>query len=331
MLAIALDPNFSKPVGLSILFAGGPERQVIACRGSRSMNGVLDLSSETSVLTVATDRVQVGNRRPFGRIAGVWAGRIAVHFRRATTRCRLSRTAIRRSMSGLGRETFDAQRASATRTICAAKFCGSSPKTTERTASRREICFPADGSPGRPEIYTMGHRNPYRISIDPETGWLYWGEVGPDAQMTIRPTRGPRGYDEINQAREAGNYGWPYIIADNKAYYDYDFAAGVSGPAFNPAAPLNNSPNNTGESIAARRAGIHLVSLRRQQRIPGTGQRWANGDGRARLSIRSGARLGHQAARILRRHADHVRLVAPPVLGGQARPGRRNSEDQSDL
>ena len=59
-------------------------------------------------------------------------------------------------------------------------------------------------------------------------------------------TRGPRGYDEINQAREAGNYGWPYMIADNKAYRDYNFATGVSGPAFNPAALMNDSPNNTG-------------------------------------------------------------------------------------
>ena len=27
----------------------------------------------------------------------------------------------------------------------------------------------------------MGDRNPFRISIDRGTDWLYWGEVGPDA------------------------------------------------------------------------------------------------------------------------------------------------------
>jgi hypothetical protein len=105
--------------------------------------------------------------------------------------------------------------------------------------------FPADGSLGRPEIYIMGNRNPYRISIDSETGWLYWGDVGPDASFDSA-SRGPRGYDEINQARDAGNYGWPYVIADNKAYRDYDFATGLSGPAFDPTAIENNSPNNTG-------------------------------------------------------------------------------------
>jgi hypothetical protein len=54
------------------------------------------------------------------------------------------------------------------------------------------------------------------------------------------------GYDEFNQARGPGNFGWPYFVADNKPYVDYDFATGISGVPFNPAAPVNNSPNNTG-------------------------------------------------------------------------------------
>ena len=36
----------------------------------------------------------------------------------------------------------------------------------------------------------MGNRNPFRISVDTETGWLYWGEVGPDAGSDSA-TRGP--------------------------------------------------------------------------------------------------------------------------------------------
>ena len=46
--------------------------------------------------------------------------------------------------------------------------------------------------------------------------------------------------------RQAGNYGWPYCIGDNKAYVDYDFATGASGPSFDCDAPTNDSPNNTG-------------------------------------------------------------------------------------
>jgi len=111
--------------------------------------------------------------------------------------------------------------------------------------------FPVGTDKTRPEIFVMGNRNPYRISVDQKTGFLYWGEVGPDASNDD-PLRGPRGYDEVNQARKAGNFGWPYFIGNNYAYRSYDFTNGKSGPAFDPQNPVNNSPNNTGlENIPA--------------------------------------------------------------------------------
>ncbi|MGY4385030.1 glucose/arabinose dehydrogenase/cytochrome c551/c552 [Pedobacter sp. UYP24] len=97
----------------------------------------------------------------------------------------------------------------------------------------------------KPEIFVMGNRNPYRISVDQKTGYLYWGEVGPDAQNDD-PDRGPRGYDEVNQARKSGYFGWPFFIGNNYPYRAYDYNTGTSGDAFDPAAPINNSPNNTG-------------------------------------------------------------------------------------
>jgi len=81
--------------------------------------------------------------------------------------------------------------------------------------------FPRDGSEGRPDIYIMGNRNPFRIAIDPDTGRLFWGEVGPDA-FDDGP-RGPRGFDEINFADFPGNYGWPYCIGPNIPYSRYDY------------------------------------------------------------------------------------------------------------
>ncbi|CAN0361033.1 unnamed protein product, partial [Ectocarpus sp. 4 AP-2014] len=70
---------------------------------------------------------------------------------------------------------------------------------------------------------------------------------GPDAGSDSA-TRGSRGYDEINRATEAGNFGWPYIIADNQAYLDYDFESGQSSSIFSPTNLINDSPNNTGEA-----------------------------------------------------------------------------------
>lgn len=101
----------------------------------------------------------------------------------------------------------------------------------------------------KPEIYVMGDRNPYRISVDKKNGYLYWGEVGPDANNDSLATRGPRGYDELNQAKSAGFFGWPFFIGPNIPYHAYNYATGVSGPAFDPLRPVNDSRNNTGLKI----------------------------------------------------------------------------------
>jgi PKD repeat protein/glucose/arabinose dehydrogenase len=104
----------------------------------------------------------------------------------------------------------------------------------------------APGTMGtRPEIYAMGFRNPFRFKIDPATGWISLADYGPDAAADD-PDRGPRGFVEWNLIKQPGNYGWPYCHGNNFAYRDYDFATGQSGPAFNCAAPVNESPNNTG-------------------------------------------------------------------------------------
>ncbi|RFC71318.1 PQQ-dependent sugar dehydrogenase [Streptomyces sp. AcE210] len=97
----------------------------------------------------------------------------------------------------------------------------------------------------RPEIYAMGFRNPFRISVDKPTGIVYVGDYGPDAG-TADPKRGPAGQVEFNRITKAGNFGWPYCTGDNDAYIDYDFATKTSGAAFDCAAPKNTSPHNTG-------------------------------------------------------------------------------------
>ncbi|RYY55975.1 MAG: c-type cytochrome [Chitinophagaceae bacterium] len=106
--------------------------------------------------------------------------------------------------------------------------------------------FPKGMDKTRPEIYVMGNRNPYRITVDQKNSFLYWGEVGPDANADSTGTRGPRGYDEINQAQKAGNFGWPFFVGNNYPYHAYDYSNGVSGAAFDPARPVNESRNNTG-------------------------------------------------------------------------------------
>ena len=143
-----------------------------------------------------------------------------------------------------GRLIFDAQRSSANPNDLRGKILRIHPEPDGSYTIPEGNLFPKRTAGTRPEIYVMGCRNPYRISVDQATSTLYWGEVGPDSGKD--GVQGPMGYDEINQARKAGNYGWPYFVANNKPYREYSFKTEKVGDFFEVASPFNDSPNNTG-------------------------------------------------------------------------------------
>lgn len=61
----------------------------------------------------------------------------------------------------------------------------------------------ADGRGGvRPEIFAYGVRNPYRLSVDRETGLVWFGDLGQKQR------------EEISVAKRGGNMGWPMMEAD---------------------------------------------------------------------------------------------------------------------
>jgi len=51
----------------------------------------------------------------------------------------------------------------------------------------------------RPEIYTLGHRNPLGLAVQPDTGAIWECEDGPN------------GGDEVNILQAGKNYGWPVV------------------------------------------------------------------------------------------------------------------------
>jgi len=132
-------------------------------------------------------------------------------------------------------------------------------------------------SPGtmgtKPEIYAMGWRNPFRITVDPHDGALLVADYGPDARQAD-PQRGPEGIVEWNRITEAGNYGWPYCIGNNIPFIDYDFATGQSGAPFDCANIVNDSPNNTGlTTLPPAREALVWYSYEQSEEFPelGTG------------------------------------------------------------
>jgi cytochrome c len=143
-----------------------------------------------------------------------------------------------------GRIIYDAQRSAGNTNDLRGKILKIHPEPDGTYTIPEGNLFPKGTAQTRPEIYAMGCRNPYRMSVDQETSIVYWGEIGPDAGEN--GTHGPRGYDEINQARKAGNFGWPYFVGDSKPYPEYDFVTKSLGAAYDASAPVNASVNNTG-------------------------------------------------------------------------------------
>jgi cytochrome c len=143
-----------------------------------------------------------------------------------------------------GYENMDDQRGASNTNDLRGKILRIHPEADGTYTIPKGNLFPEGTAKTRPEIYTMGHRNVWRVSVDSKTGWIYWGEIGPDKD--IDSETGPRGYDEQNQAKGPGFFGWPYFIADNQAIPKYDFVNNKLGETLDSLRPKNTSPNNTG-------------------------------------------------------------------------------------
>jgi cytochrome c len=177
-----------------------------------------------------------------------------------------------------GRSSWDDQRGSGNTNDLRGKILRIHPESDGTYSIPEGNLFPKGTDKTRPEIYVMGDRNPWRPSIDSKTGWLYWGEVGPDANADTKTTR--TGMDEFNQARKAGYFGWPYFIGDNVGYPFYDYIHdSVYGPN-DPAKPVNHSVNNTGlQELPSAQPAFISYPYGISEKFPevGTGSRCAVG------------------------------------------------------
>ncbi|UOG77479.1 PQQ-dependent sugar dehydrogenase (plasmid) [Hymenobacter tibetensis] len=129
---------------------------------------------------------------------------------------------------------------------------------------------PAPGNPvvgqagGRPELYSIGHRNPQGLAVHPVTGDVWQSE------------HGPRGGDELNRLQAGANYGWPTITygieyggepvgsgiqqqqgLEQPAYY-WDPVVSPSGMTFYSSDRIAGWRNNL---FIGALSGTHLVRL----------------------------------------------------------------------
>ena len=275
LLGITLDPDFATNRWLYLFYsAPTPEEQHVS-RFTVASDGTLDMSSEKILLRIPHQRIiccHSSGSLTFGPDGNLYisAGDDTQHAESQGYNPIDDRLANEPGTNPDADHARDARRSSGNTNDLRGKILRITPQDDGTYTIPPGNLFGLGGKyPGvdgqtRPEIYTMGHRNPFRIQVDQETGWLYNGEVGPDANGE-NANRGPRGYDELNQIREAGNMGWPYCIADNKAYSNWDFATQTQSGFFDcdggggvDDGPLNDSAWNTGKPNTPPTSGALL-------------------------------------------------------------------------
>lgn len=248
VMGIAKDPDFAKNNWIYIYYSP-VDTSVNRLSRFTFKNDTLDLATEKVILDVQSQReicCHTGGSIAFGPDGLLYlsTGDNSTPFNEPGARYINSGFAPLNDLPG--REQYDARRSSGNTNDLRGKILRIRVNDDATYKIPKGNLFPEGTDKARPEIFVMGNRNPYRISVDQKNSTLYWGEVGPDASNDSLATRGPRGYDEVNQAREAGFFGWPLFVGNNYAYRAYNYATGESGEAFDPAKPINNSDNNTG-------------------------------------------------------------------------------------
>ncbi|GAB3566625.1 hypothetical protein GCM10027578_15850 [Spirosoma luteolum] len=242
LLGMTIDPNFSQNHFLYFFYTvevGGQTRQRIG-RFVMNDDNTLDVASEKAIIEFPID-LEV-SAHTGGSMA--WDAHGNLFISTGDNTVPFESEGFAPIDARPNRLVYDAQRSAGNANDLRGKILRIHPNPDGTYTVPDGNLFPKGTPNTRPEIFVMGCRNPYRISVDPATSTVYWGEIGPDSG-TDGP-QGPRGYDEFNQARQAGNYGWPYFVGDSKPYHQYDFATKGVGPLFDTAGPVNNSPNNTG-------------------------------------------------------------------------------------
>lgn len=264
---IALDPDFTEN-GHIFIYSTRPlesDSQVSSIRRFTIKNNVLDKATEKVLLEWGLQRNNIDHAG--GGMAFDGAGNLYVG---------TGENAWFSGMFANINETdakFNALRTAANTNDLLGKILRIKPKPMEDAApapapgpgSTYDIpagnLFPPGKDSTRGEIYVMGNRNPFTLNVDVRTGWLLWGDVGPNATAPSAD-KGPAGREEFNLATQAGNFGWPMFTGNNLPYPKYDYVAKKTGPVFDSLAPVNDSKWNTGLRTLPRPTGSMVAYTR---------------------------------------------------------------------
>jgi cytochrome c len=240
LLGVALDPDFEANNWVYFYYAVGGEKSINRLSRMQLKEGNLLMASEKVLLEIPTQRQYCCHSAGY-----IHFGRDGLLYLSTGDNTNAEETEGYVPIDERpGRELADDQATAASSNDLRGKILRIKPEPDGTYSIPDGNLFPEGMPKTRPEIYIMGSRNPYRFSVDAKNGYVYWGDVGPDTK--VPSSGGTLSYDEINQARKPGFFGWPYFLGNNEAFPKYDFATKEEGPKFNALKPINASPNNTG-------------------------------------------------------------------------------------
>ncbi len=198
LIGIALDPAFKTNHWMYLYYSTNADWRV-----SRfTLNGeTLDMASEKVVITITES---AGSQHTGGAMAFDWDGNLWI-------------TVGDNNHSTTSANTMDLR----------GKIMRIHPTPDGKYTIPAGNLFPPGTDKTRPEIYVMGARNPYSITLDAQRKAVTWGDVGPDFGGIS---------EEHDFTTKPGNFGWPYYAGDN-------IKLGGGGTA---EAPINTDGGNTG-------------------------------------------------------------------------------------
>ncbi|MET8358812.1 ThuA domain-containing protein [Micromonospora sp. NPDC005171] len=271
LLGMTLDRHFADNNWLYLLWSDRVEKQLNLSRFTVDGDSV-SLASEKRLVTIPTWRGEArANSHMGGSVTMDQQGNLYAAIGDNTDPFESS--GFTPIDERTGRRAYDAQGTAGNTNDLRGKILRIKPLPNGKYAIPDGNLFAPGTARTKPEIYAMGMRNPFRITVDSKSHALLVADYGPDAR-SANPARGPEGTVEFNRITSAGNYGWPYCIGDNIPFNDYDFATGTSGPTFDCAAPVNDSPNNTGlTNLPATRPALVSYAYSASPQFPelGTG------------------------------------------------------------
>ncbi|WP_084628260.1 ThuA domain-containing protein [Amycolatopsis nigrescens] len=243
LLGLSLDPDFARNNWLYLLYSDKEKKQVNVSRFTVTGDTV-DLASEKRMLEIPTWRgegranVHMGGSLAFDRHGNLFVAT-------GDNTDPFGSEGFAPVDERDGRRAWDAQGTAGNTNDLRGKILRITPQDDGGYTVPAGNLFAPGTEKTRPEIYVMGVRNPFRITVDPLSDALLVGEYGPDAKQAV-PGRGPAGTVEYDRITGPSNQGWPYCTGNNTPFGDFDFATGQSRGDFDCGKPVNDSPNNTG-------------------------------------------------------------------------------------